>query len=55
MKTPAGLLGVANGLLLQRTVAMNHLVGGGVLGHGLGALGHGMLGQLTEGSRRTAV
>ena len=38
---------VANGLLLQRTVAINHLLGGGVLGHSLGALGHGVLGQLT--------
>ena len=38
---------VANGLLLQRTVAMNHLLGGGVLGDSLGALGHGVLGQLT--------
>ena len=37
----------ANGLLLQRTVAMNHLLGGGVLGDSLGALGHGVLGQLT--------
>ena len=47
MKTPAGLHGVANGLLLQRTVAvMNHSLGGGVLGHSLGALGHGVLGEL---------
>ena len=30
---------VANGLLLHRTVAMNHLLGRGLLGHGLGALG----------------
>ena len=40
---------VANGLL-QRTVAvMNYLLGGGVgvLGQSLGALGHGVLGQLT--------
>ena len=37
---------VANGLLLQRTVAMNHSLGGGVLGHSLGALGHGVLGEL---------
>ena len=44
-----GLGTVANGLL-QRTVAvMNHLLGGGVgvLGQSLGALGHGVLGQLT--------
>ena len=42
-----GAYGVANGLLLQRTVAvMNHLFGGGVLGVSLGALGHGVLGQL---------
>ena len=48
MKTPAGLHGVANGLLLQRTVAvMSHLLGGGVIGDSLGALGHGVLGQLT--------
>ena len=26
---------------------MNHLLGGGVLGDSLGALGHGVLGQLT--------
>ena len=47
MKTSAGLHGVANGLLLQRTVAvMSHLLGGGVIGDSLGALGHGVLGQL---------
>ena len=45
MKTPAGLHGVAHGLLLHRTVAvMNHLLGGGVLGASLGTLGHGVLG-----------
>ena len=47
MKTPAGSHGVTSGLLLQRSVAMNQILGGGVLGHSLGTLGHGVHGQLT--------
>ena len=40
---------VANGLLQRTAAVMNHLLGGGVgvLGQSLGALGHGVLGQLT--------
>ena len=53
MKTPACLHGVANELLLQRTVAViNYLLGEDVLGDSLGALGHGVLGQL-KGEEQT--